>query len=278
MQMAGRKTGRKIYRRVINVILTIFAAVWIFPIIYTILGCFKGKQEYNLGNFWDFPAGNMIAENFAYIQENADILSGVMNSLLYAACGAVFSVVIALLAAYAITHLKIKNRMFWFMFIYCGTIFPFQIYLIPVFKGYNAVGLYNTRLGIILFYTAICIPFAMFVLRNFFNGVSGEILESAKIDGASDFQILWKILVPMATAPISVVFLSQFTWCWNDLMFGLTFTKSNAIRTVMSAVSLMGTVHVPALLLACVIASAPTILLFVFMQKNFESGFVYQSK
>ena len=271
-------TGKKVSRRVINVILFIFSLVWIFPIVFTIVNTFKSKQEYNLGNFWDVPAGNELGANFTYIQENANILTGVGNSFLYAICGACFSVLIALFAAYAITHLEIKHRMFWFMFIYCGTIFPFQIYLIPVFKGYSELGLYNTRLGMIFFYTAICIPFCMFVLRNFFRGISKEILESAKIDGASDFQILWKILVPMATAPISVVFLSQFTWCWNDLMFGLTFTKSDSIRTVMSAVSLMGTVHTPALLLACVIASVPTILLFFFMQKNFETSFVYQSK
>lgn len=269
---------KKKSRWIINLLLTLLSAVWLFPILFTVLSCFKKKQEYNLGNFWDFPKGNALADNIRHIQENAGIFTGVANSLFYAVCGATISVFIALLAAYAISHLQIRFRLFWFMFIYCGTIFPFQIYLIPVFKGYSQLGLYNTRTGMILFYSAICIPFAMFVLRNFFNGVSKEILESAKIDGATDFITLLKILVPMATAPISVVFLSQFTWCWNDLMFGLTFTKSDSIRTVMSGVSLMGTANIPALMTACIVASVPTIVLFVFLQKNFETGFVYQSK
>ncbi len=118
----------------------------------------------------------------------------------------------------------------------------------------------------------------MFVLRNFFTGISKEICESAKLDGASDLQILLKMFVPMAKAPLSVVLLSQFTFCWNDLMFGLTFTKSREIKPVMASLSLMNTGHAPAMLMACLAASLPTILFFIFLNKNFEAGFVYTGK
>lgn len=271
------KTSRK-SKIVINVVLTILAVVWAFPVLFTIFNSFKGQTEYNLGNFWDFPQQNLLFDNLAYISNNANIFSGMGNSLLYAMVGAFLAVMISLLAAYAISLLEIKHRMFWFLFIYSGTIFPFQIYLIPIYRGYSKLGLYNTKLGMILFYMAICIPFSMFVLRNFFLGISKEIMESARIDGARDLQILLHILMPMAIAPLSVVFLSQFSWSWNDLMFGLTFTKSPEIRTVMATLSLMGNNHQPAQLLACIIASIPTILLFGILQKNFESGFVYTTK
>lgn len=276
-----KNTGKRKIKKgkaAINIILTILAAVWMFPVLYAFISSFKGRQEYNLGNFWDLPTGNHLVENFQSLNQSISITNGMLNSFLYAALGAAFAVAIATLAAYAISHLEIKHRMFWFMFIYSGTIFPFQIYLIPIYKGYSKTGLYDTRLGMILFYTAICIPFCMFVLRNFFLGISREICESAKVDGASDFQVLTRIFLPMAKAPLSIVFLTQFTWCWNDLMFGLTFTKSTNIRTVMSAVSLLGKANVPSLMLACILVSIPTILLFMLLQKNFETGFVYQSK
>lgn len=263
---------------VINIILAVMSTVWLFPVLFTIFGSFKGKQEYMLGNFWDIPKGDLFGENLASALTTVGLGNGMLSSFLYAFLGAVFSVTIAVLAAYAISHLNIKFRMFWFMFIYSGTIFPFQIYLIPVYKGYAQVHLYDTRLGMILFYTAICVPFSMFVLRNFFIGISKEICESAKIDGCTTLQVLTRIFLPMAKAPLSIVFLSQFTWCWNDLMFGLTFTKSSDIRSVMASISLLGKSNVPILLTGCIVASIPTIILFIILQKNFESGFVYTSK
>lgn len=265
-------------RVVINIILLLLSIVWLFPVLFTIFGSFKGKMEYNLGNFWDIPKSNLFGKNLVLAFKMVDLGSSMLSSLIYAFFGAMLSVIIATLAAYAISHLDIKFRMFWFMLIYSGTIFPFQIYLIPVYKGYTQLNLYDTRLGMILFYTAICVPFSMFVLRNFFIGISKEISESARIDGCSQMQVLTHIFFPMAKAPLSIVFLSQFTWCWNDLMFGLTLTKSRGIRSVMASISLLGKDNIPMLLTGCIVASIPTIILFLLLQKNFESGFVYTSK
>ena len=262
----------------IHVFLTILAIIWAFPLVFTVYNSFKGQAEYNLGYFWDFPKGNELLNNIQFIQKNAGVFDGMLSSLVYALCGATIAVTIAFLAAYALVYLNIKHRLFWFLLIYSGTIFPFQVYLIPIFKGYSALGLYNTRIGMILFYSAICIPFAMFVLRNYFLGISREICEVSRVDGASNFVILTQIMLPMSAAPLSVVFLTQFSWCWNDLMFGLTFTKSPNLRPVMASISLMGTKHLPAVLLACMVASIPTMLIFLVLQKNLEIGLVYTDK
>lgn len=265
-------------RAVINTVLTILGILWLFPVLFTVFGSFKGRQEYRLGNFWDLPKENLFGSNLIAVITSVGLGRSMISSFLYAFCGALFSAVIAALAAYAISHLNIRHRTFWFLFIYSGTIFPFQIYLIPVYKGYVQTHLYDTRFGMILFYTAICIPFSMFVLHNFFIGISKEICESAKIDGCTNLQILTRIFIPIAKAPISIVFLTQFTWCWNDLMFGLTFTKSPEIRSVMASISLLGKDNVPVLLTGCLLASIPTIVFFFVLQKNFETGFVYTSK
>lgn len=181
--MSTKKRSHKI---IINSILGVLSIVWLSPVLFAALGSMKEKMEYNLGNFWDLPRGFRLTENLTIINNGPDIFQGMGSSFLYAFCGAFFSAIFAALAAYAISHLEIKFRMFWFLLIYSGTIFPFQIYLIPIYKGYRAMHLYDTRMGMILFYTAICIPFSMFVLRNFFIGISREIVESAKIDGAKD--------------------------------------------------------------------------------------------
>lgn len=278
--MAGVHKKHKIKKGkiAINVGLSVLALVWIYPVFFAVMTSFKNRREYNLGNFWDWPQGNALMENFKSLNQSISLVSGMLNSFLYSALGAVFAVSIAVLAAYAISHLKIKYRMFWFLFIYSGTIFPFQTYLIPIFKGYAKVGLYNTRLGMVIFYSAICIPFTLFVMRNFFIGISKEICESAKVDGAGDFRVLTQIFLPMAKAPLSIVFLTDFSWCWNDLMFGMTFTKSKDVRPIMSALSLLNKGDVPTVMLACFLVSIPAVVLFIFLQKDFEAGFVYQSK
>jgi multiple sugar transport system permease protein len=262
----------------INTVLGLLSLCWFFPLFFAFFNSIKDRIEYNRGSVWSFPLKNNFSENLAYMQQSVGIFTSMANSFLYALGGAAGAVFIAILAAYALTHLPIKRRIFWFLFIYSGTVFPFQMYLIPIFKAYNMVNLYNTKQGMILFYTAICIPFAMFVMRNFFTGISKEVLESAKIDGASNSLILFKILVPMSVAPITVVFFTQFTYCWNELMFGLTFTKSVQIRPVMSAISILGLNHIPALLLACIIVSIPTVVFFALLQGKMETGLVYQSK
>lgn len=266
------------YSWLINGILCLMTCVWIAPVVFVLLNTLKGKQEYNLGSLWDLPKSNQLIANIKYIIDSKVIFDGMTSSFLYAILGAGGALIMAILAAYAIAHLKIKHPMFWFLFIYSGTIFPFQIYLIPIYKAYSKVGLYDSRTGMILFYMAICIPFCMFVLRNFFMGIDKEISESARVDGASKLQVLTRIFVPMAKAPIAILFMSQFNWSWNDLMFGLTFTKSQGIRTVMATVSLMDRGNVPVLFLGCLVASLPTIILFVLLQKNFDSGFVYTTK
>lgn len=159
--MAKVRERRKINKEkvAINVILSMLAIVWLYPVFFAIMSGFKSRQEYNLGNFWDWPQGNHLLENFKSLNQSIGLVSGMLNSFLYSALGAIFAVSIAVLAAYAISHLQIKHRMFWFLFIYSGTIFPFQTYLIPIYKGYSKVGLYNTRLGMVMFYSAICIPF-----------------------------------------------------------------------------------------------------------------------
>lgn len=264
----------------INLILTIFGLIWIMPVFFVVLNLFKTKQEYNLGSLWELPDSfniGIIINNFRNLIANKLFLS-FGSTFLYCGVGAAAGVFIALLAGYGLTHTKIRHRTFWFMLIYSGTIFPFETYLIPVYKAYYSLGLYNTRTGMMLFFTALCIPFAMFVFRNFFLGVDEEICEAARIDGAGSWQTLMRIMLPMAKAPLAIVLLQQFTACWNNLMFGLTFTKSANIRPVMASLSLLGDANVPLLFLACIFVSLPAIILFFLLRDQIVVGYAYTVK
>ena len=260
-----------------NIALILLSLIWLIPVFFMLLSSMKTKQEYNMSYFWDMPKTFAWPANVEYLLTYSRVFQSMFNSLLYGVVGSGLAVVISALAAFSIAKLHIRHRMFWFMAIYCGTIFPFQMYLIPVFRAYLTTGLYDTRFGLMLFYVAITIPFAMFVFHNHFKTISNEIMESAVIDGASSMRILWSIFLPMSKASIAVVFMTQFSWCYNELMFGMTFVKSASIKPIMATISSFQG-NPTAQLVGCLIISIPTIVLYLFLNRNFDTGIVYTTK
>lgn len=267
---------------VLYLVLSLLSFVWIVPIIFAIINAFKSSVEFNSTNFWALPKHIGLADTWTYLSERVTLGDSIVNSLFYGLVGTVLALLFSCLAAYGLTKLPIKGKFYWFLLIYSGTIFPFQLYLVPVYSGLSKVGLYDTKLGMLLFYTAICIPFCTFLLRNFFMDVDDSLLESAKLEGCSDMGILLKIMIPMARGPLAALFMIQFSFIWNDLLFGLTFAKSENTRPIMATISSLSNAgsasNTPALLVACLIASIPTVLIFVLLNKDLEQGFVIGGK
>ena len=109
---------------------------------------------------------------------------------------------------------------------------PLQMALIPIFTLYNHLGLFDKVLGLVLFHTAFGLPFAIFLLRNFFIGIPKDILESARIDGASEIRIFLRLILPLGLPAIASLAIFQFLWTWNDLIVALTFGQNTTPITV----------------------------------------------
>ena len=255
--------------------MAIIVAAWLYPVFFLMVNANKTASEYSQGSKTEIIWGTSIFEN-AIKAWNKGIGDGVFNSLLYGFVGSGIAVFVAFIAAFGIVRLKMKNGLLWFLLIYSGTVFPFQMYLLPLFEAYVAVGIYNTKFGLILVYVGLCIPFSTFVLRGFFITVPWEIQEAAKIEGATNFQILYKIMMPLAKAPILLVFLIQFTWIWNDLLFGMVLSRSVGVRPITTALVGMQNLYAqmdgPTILTATLMASIPTLLIFLLLQKHFIRG------
>jgi alpha-glucoside transport system permease protein len=103
---------------------------------------------------------------------------------------------------------------------------PLQMALIPMFKLYDKLGIFDTVLSIVLFHAAFGLPFAIFLLRNFFVGIPKDILESARIDGASEIRIFLRLILPLGLPAIASLAIFQFLWTWNDLIVALTFGQT----------------------------------------------------
>jgi multiple sugar transport system permease protein len=275
---AGARTRRQAFRVLVTIVMGALAAAWLVPLWLVVISAMKSTPEYvHDASQWALPRAPLtLFQNMSAAWTLGGIGPGFLASLIYGVCGASLAIIFASLGAYSITRLRIRGRFFWFLLVFSGTLFPFQMYLIPLFKLYEDTGLYDTWIGMICFYTAIAIPFCLFVLRSFFATVPRELQEAARLDGGTDFGIFWRIFVPLARAPMAVLFLFQFTWIWNDLLFGLVLSTSSGIRPINpSLAGLQGTyasAGTPTVLGGALLASLPTVLLFLLLGRSIMQG------
>jgi ABC-type glycerol-3-phosphate transport system permease component len=253
------------------------AVLWLVPLFLLVITPMKSVPEYQGASRWAMPRHPQeVFDNLKTAWTSAGLGPGFVASLSYGFVGAALAIAFGSLGAYAITRLPVRLGFFWFILVFSGTIFPFQMYLIPLFTMYTDTGLYDTWLGMALFYTAIAIPFCLFVLRGFFSTIPAEIQDAARLDGAGDFRIYWRIFLPLARGPIAVLFLFQFTWIWNDLLFGLVLSTSDGIRPIMPSLLGMQGVYAstgpPILLAGALIGSLPTVILFLCLGRYLLRG------
>ncbi len=267
---------RTLTRAVLLAGVTILVIVWLFPLAISFMTAFKSSAEYAQTARWELPKNNAFLANLKFAWTNGKLGASFARSMVYASVGAGLAILMASLAGYSLVQLKVWNTFFWFLLIYSGTIFPFQMYLVPLFYMYQKTNLYDTQVGMLAFYTAIAIPFCLFVLRNHFTTISSEIIEAAKMDGLSNFGIYLRMYMPLSVAPVAALFLFQFTWIWNDLLFGITLAKSANVRPVMAGLaSLRGSYsadNTPAVLAGALLASVPTLLIFILLGRYLLRG------
>lgn len=263
-------------RGVVLLIVSVMVVLWLLPLVSTFLTALKTPQEAAATLPWQLPRSFALGDNVAWAWKQARLSQNFALSILYAGVGAAAAILLASLAGFSLVQLRVRRAFGWFLLIYAGTIFPFQMYLLPLFYFYQATSLYDRQVGLLLFYIAIAIPFCLFVLRNHFTTIDYEIVEAAKLDGLSNFGLYLRIYMPLSVAAIAALFLFQFTWIWNDLLFGLTLAKSNDVRPIMAGLAgLRGTYaaqNTPGVLAGALVASVPTMLIFILLGRYLLRG------
>ncbi|CAM3858323.1 carbohydrate ABC transporter permease [Isoptericola cucumis] len=262
--------------RLRKTVLVVLGLAWLAPVYLMIVNAAKTNDQYGVLSVWS-PAGlGGLWENAVAAWTRGDLSAGMASTGLYAVAAPAIAVVVGAAAGFAIVALRLRHGFAWFVVIFASTVFPMQMLLMPLFLGYVETGLYDTRTGMILVYTVISVPFAAFVMRNFFAGVAHQVFEAAVMDGASTWRIFWRIYLPMAGPALVAIFILQATLIWNDLLLGLTLTQSAETRPVMTALSALQSTYggstMPTVLAGGLIVSVPTVVLFLLAQRAFTRG------
>ncbi|WP_256748865.1 carbohydrate ABC transporter permease [Mesorhizobium sp. Mes31] len=262
------------WQAAIFVCLTVLALLFLAPTIGVLLSSLKTTEDIALGKLWSFPT-SLYLDNFRTVLADPAIHTYFLNTLLIAVPATAGSIVLGILSGYVFAKLPFRGSDVLFLAIIAGMFFPPQVILIPLFRLFNGLGLLDTLWPMIFVHIAMGIPICTLMMRNFFATVPAALREAAIIEGASEWQVLTKVALPLSLPALAVLSTLQFTWIWNDFLWPLIFTQSDDKRTIMlGLVFLQGQYSVAwgiqgALSL---IASLPTLTVFLFFQRYFIKG------
>lgn len=214
-------------KRIAIIVSIIFTVGWLFPYLYVICCSFKPGAEVIAIPPAFFPK-TFSVENFTALFSRMDIALFLSNSLLTALASTVIAVVLGSLAAYAIQRSGAKLSVLLVVMILCLKMIPTSSIVVPIYEIICDLGLFDTRIGLIIVYAAINMPFVMWTMLSFYEGIPTTLDEAAYVDGASSLQTFRKIIFPICTPGLATAFIFTLFLAWNDFLVSLLLTSTKA--------------------------------------------------
>jgi len=257
--------------------LAIILVVLLFPFYWMALTAIKpDEQLLDLDRYSPFWTWNPTFKHFHKLLFETQYPLWLWNTMLVAICATVLSIVASVLAAYAIVRLRFKGAQWVGGAIFLAYLVPPSILFIPLSSVVFQYGLFDTPFALILTYPTILIPFSTWLLMGYFKTIPFELEECALIDGASRWQILIQIVLPLAIPGLISAFIFCFTLCWNEFIYALTFLSSTQNKTVPVAIVnefVDGDIYRWGSLMAGALAgSLPLVILYAFFVEHYVTA------
>ena len=269
-----KKKGLSWQRLLLYLFLISFVLFYMSPFFSAIITSVRTQDDISLNGFWSIPK-EITFQNYTDAWTQGNVNRYLLNSFIITIPALVAVIFLSSLSAFALARYRFRaNRPIYFMYV-AGTMLPFQILLLPVFLLMNRVGLYNSYGGVILIHVAFQLGFCTFVLRNFMRTLPSEIFDAARIDGASEFGIYWRIALPLSLPGIAAITVLEFTWIFNDYLWALILIQDDALKPVTAGLSSLQGQFItnwPLVVSGALLAAVPTLLVFFFLQRYFIGG------
>ncbi|MEU5049809.1 carbohydrate ABC transporter permease [Streptomyces sp. NPDC021096] len=211
-----------------RVFLILVALFWLMPTVGLLLSSLRDKSDIAASGWWQVfshPA-QLTTQSYRDLFGNDTVMHSLLTTALITVPATVLVILIGALAGYAFAWLDFPGRDWWFMVVVALLVVPVQVALIPVAKLFNTLGIFESTVGVVLFHTAFGLPFAVFLLRNFFAEIPRELLEAARLDGAGELRLFTRVVLPLGGPAIASLGIFQFLWVWNDMLIALIFADS----------------------------------------------------
>jgi len=247
--------------------------VALVPTIYMISTALKSQEDYVLDKV-GFPA-HPVLDHFRSALLDSPFLTWMANSTILVVGAVSLSAFVSCLGAYAIARMTFRGRDTLFAVSTSLMAVPPVVMIVPLFVLFTQLSLISTYQGAIVIYAGLITPFSIYLLTTFFRTLPKELFESARIDGASDFSILWRIVLPLSLPALLTLVVVNALFVWNDLLIAIIFLQDDAKRTLMAGLSVFQGRYndaIPLTMAGMVIASAPMVILYIAFQKYFIRG------
>ena len=227
----------------IHVLLIFLAVLWLTPSFGILITSFRSPADIATSGWWTVfdELGRLNLNNYDEVLRNSQlappgITQNFMNTLIITVPSTFLPIFFAALAAYGFAWMHFPFRNTLYLTIIALLIIPLQTTWVPVLRIYNIFGLAGTWPGIWLAHTAYGTPFAIFLLYNFFADLPGEVFDSARVDGASELMIFFRIVLPLSTPALASLAIFQFVWVWNDLLNALIFLQDSKMMPLTAGI------------------------------------------
>ncbi|MFB7334718.1 carbohydrate ABC transporter permease [Streptomyces adustus] len=220
----------KVNGGLVRVFLLLVGLFWLVPTIGLLLSSLRSPTDMSASGWWEVftQPSQLTWENYRNLLENGDITGSLVNTVLITVPATVLVVAIGSLAGYAFAWMEFPGRDWWFLGVVGLLVVPVQVALIPIAELFGKLGLFGAILGVILFHVGFGLPFAVFLLRNFFAEIPRELLEAARLDGAGELRLFARVVLPLGGPAIASLAIFQFLWVWNDMLVALVFTDADS--------------------------------------------------
>ena len=231
-------------RLVLNVVLVLVAIFWLVPTISLTVISFRPEGLFGISGWWTVltAPSQLTIQNYETLLSTGFATGGILDSLVTTAAitvpATILVTVLSSLAAYSLVFGRWRGRTAVFLVIVALLVVPVQVALIPVAQLYDAFGnltglkLFGSLPGVIIFPVAFGLPFGVFLMRNFYTGIPKDLLEAGRIDGAGEWTLFRRVVMPLGLPAAASLAIFQFIWVWNDLLVGLVFLGGNPHHTL----------------------------------------------
>ena len=254
-------------------ILLLATFVALVPSLFMIMTSLKSQEEYTF-NKAGLPQ-DFVFKHFHSVLFDSGFFGWMGNSIILAAGAVALSTVVSCLGAYAIARMQFVGRGLLFSISTSLMAVPPVVMIVPLFVLYTQLSLISTYQGAIGIYAGLITPFSVYLLTSFFRTLPREIFESARMDGAGDLLILWKIVIPLSLPALLTLVVVNALYVWNDLLIAIIFLQDDSKRTLMAGISVFQGRYgdqIPLTMAGMAFASAPMLILYIAFQKHYIQG------
>ena len=270
------KLTDKISKTLIYIGLIIWAVINLFPVYWMFTFSLKNNEEIFGSNVAGLPQ-NWLWSNYAEALKTGSMGRYFLNSAIVAVATILITLVVALMATFALTRLIWKRRKALNKFFMLGLTIPIHASIVPIYVTLSRLHLLNTYLALIVPYAAFSLSMAILVCTGFMNEIPRELDEAACIDGCSTWGIFFRVIVPLMKPAVATVGIYTFLQCWNELMFANIFISNNALKTLPVGIQALSGQYTTAwgpIGAALVVATFPTLFIYVFLSKRIQDSFI----